>query len=265
RFPFNQRALLVFWRALYFRPGVYVPQTRGSGQWNRGAYLVQGLGHCNACHTPRNMLGATENRGDLSGAMIPMLDWYASSLTGETDTGLGSWEVRQIADLLKNGVSARGAVSGPMAEVVRESLQYLTEDDILAIALYLKRLPGSGTTELTPENERTLRQGGALYDKYCVECHKANGEGMPPAYPPLAGNRAVMLTSPVNPIHAVLHGGYPPSTQGNPRPYGMPPFGNILNDTEVAALVSYIRHAWGNEASMVSANQVNQYRPVPLD
>ena len=266
RFPFNQRALLVFWRALYFRPGVYVPQARGSAEWNRGAYLVQGLGHCNACHTPRNILGATENRGDLSGAMIPMLDWYASSLTGETDTGLGGWEVRQIADLLKNGVSARGAVSGPMAEVVRESLQYLSDTDIHAIALYLKRLPGSDSaTELTPENERTLKQGAALYEKYCVNCHKANGEGVPPDYPPLAGNRAVVLTSPVNPIHAVLHGGYPPSTQGNPRPYGMPPFGNILSDVEVAALVSYIRNAWGNEASMVSANQVNHYRPVPLD
>ncbi|MGE5650717.1 MAG: cytochrome c [Bacillota bacterium] len=266
RFPFNVRALLIGWRALYFRPGVYRPQGYQNAEWNRGAYLVQGLGHCNACHTPRNIFGATQEGGELRGAMIPLLDWYASSLTGEADTGLGSWDIAQIARLLKTGVSDRGAVSGPMAEVVRESLQYLTDDDIRAMALYLKRLPRSGEAKvLTPDDEKTLKLGAALYEKHCAECHKASGEGAPPDYPPLAGNRAVLLNAPVNPIHAVLHGGYPPSTQGNPRPYGMPPFANVLSDEEAAAVLSYIRNAWGNQAPMVSSQQINRYRAVPLE
>lgn len=266
RFPFNLRALLVGWRALYFRPGVYQPQGYQNAEWNRGAYLVQGLGHCSACHTPRNIFGATQESGELRGAMIPMLSWYASSLTGETDTGLGSWDIAQIARLLKTGVSSQGAVSGPMAEVVRESLQYLTDDDIRAMALYLKRLPRSGEEPMqTAADEKTLKLGAALYEKHCVDCHKASGEGAPPDYPPLAGNRAVVLDSPVNPIHAVLHGGYPPSTRGNPRPFGMPPFANVFSDEEAAAVVSYIRNAWGNQASIVSSQQVNRYRAVPLE
>lgn len=266
RFPFNLRPLLIGWRALYFRPGVFQPRGYRNAEWNRGAYLVQGLGHCNACHTPRNIFGAPEESGELRGAMLPMLNWYASSLTGETDTGLGSWDIAQIAQLLKTGVSSRGAVSGPMAEVVRDSLQYLSDEDIRAMALYLKRLPRADEEQTpTAADEKTLQLGAALYEKHCVDCHKASGEGEPPAYPPLAGNRAVMLNSPVNPIHAVLHGGYPPSTQGNPRPYGMPPFANVLGDTEAAAVISYIRNAWGNQASMVSPQQVNRYRAVPLE
>jgi mono/diheme cytochrome c family protein len=272
QFPFNQRLLLVGWRALYFRPGVFQPEPRQNAEWNRGAYLVNGLGHCNACHTPRNIFGATASAGDLSGAMIPMLGWYASSLTGETDAGLGSWDVPHLVDLLRTGVSERGAVSGPMAEVVRESLQHLSEQDVRAMAVYLKSLPQSPVVEEAPPDDepdpardRQLRVGAELYEKHCVECHKANGEGEPPGYPPLAGNRAVVLSSPANPIHAVLHGGYPPSTQGNPKPFGMPPFASTLSDEETAAVLTYIRNSWGNRATTVSAGQVNRYRAVPVE
>lgn len=271
RFPFNQRLLLAGWRALYFRPGVYQATPDRDAEWNRGAYLVQGLGHCNACHTPRNLLGATRSRGDLSGAMIPMLDWHAASLTGESEAGLGKWTVQDLVDLLRTGVSMRGAVSGPMAEVVRESLQHLPESDVRAMAIYLKSLPHSerdaqeAAPTIRPEEERTLKLGAQLYEKYCADCHKAAGEGVPPHYPPLAGNRAVVLDSPTNPIRAVLHGGYPPSTQGNPRPYGMPPFSTTLSDQEAAAVLSYIRNAWGNRAAMVSAEQINRQRAVRLD
>ncbi|RZI44600.1 cytochrome c [Herbaspirillum sp. HC18] len=270
RFPFNHRLLLAAWRALYFRPGMYAEHPRQTGEWNRGAYLVQGLGHCNACHTPRNLFGATRDKGDLSGAMIPMLNWYAASLTGEIEAGLGKWEVQDIIDLMKTGVSARGVVSGPMAEVVRDSLQHLSDSDLRAMAVYLKSLPESeqSTTQavpMTPENERILKRGADLYEKHCVDCHKASGEGEPPHFPALAGNRAVLLASPVNPIRAVLHGGYPPSTKGNPRPFGMPPFGSILSDDDIAAVVSYIRNDWGNHGAMVSGDQVNRHRTVQLD
>ena len=110
-----------------------------------------------------------------------------------------------------------------------------------------------------------LQLGATLYEKHCVECHKADGRGEPPHFPPLAGNRVLMLASPVNPIRAVLHGGYPPSTQGNPRPYGMPPFGAVLSDAEVAALVSYVRNAWGNHGPMVTSEVVNRHRSVAVD
>ena len=271
RFPFNQRILLAGWRALYFRPGQFQPDPERPAEWNRGAYLVRGLGHCNACHTPRNILGATVGTGDLSGAMIPMLGWYASSLTGEKDAGLGGWDVPQLAALLKTGVAQRGAVSGPMAEVVRQSLQHLSDTDVRAMAVYLKSLPQGGdgarqeAQEPDADDRRALRLGASLYEKHCAECHQAFGAGEPPAYPPLAGNRAVTLSSPVNAIRLVLHGGYPPSTRGNPQPFGMPPFGTQLNDEEAAAVLSYIRNAWGNHAAMVSAAQVNRYRAVPLD
>jgi mono/diheme cytochrome c family protein len=270
RFPFNQRALLVAWRALYFRAGSFTPDAKRDAQWNRGAYLVQGLGHCNACHTPRNIFGATQDSGDLRGAMIPMLDWYASPLTGEKGSGLGDWDAHDIAQLLKTGVSSRGAVSGPMAEVVQQSLQHLGDADIAAMTAYLKSLPAgegeqSEPPKPTPETDKVLKLGAAIYEKHCVDCHQAGGEGEPPHYPPLAGNRAVLLASPVNPVRAVLHGGYPPSTEGNPRPFGMPPFGAVLSDAEVAAVVSYIRNAWGNHGAMVGSDVVNRYRAVTVE
>ncbi|MES2537571.1 MAG: cytochrome c [Pseudomonadota bacterium] len=272
RFPYNQRMLLAVWRALYFKPGVYAPDTTQSVDWNRGAYLVQGLGHCSACHSNRNVLGATGIKGDLGGGLIPVLNWYAPSLTSDAETGLGSWEVQDIADLLKTGVSARSTVFGPMAEVVRESLQHMSDADIHAMAGYLKTLPqtaagqASGSVRTQGQgSEQVLKLGAALYEKHCAECHKAGGEGVPPAYPPLAGNRAITMPAAINSIRMVLNGGFPPSTGGNPRPYGMPPFATELNDEEVAAVVSYIRSSWGNQGALVSAVEVGRSRAVPLD
>lgn len=272
RFPYNQRWLLAGWRALYFRPGVYQPDTRQTVAWNRGAYLVQGLGHCGACHTSRNALGASEQRTDLAGGVIPMLNWYAPSLTSSAETGIGDWDRQHIADLLKTGVSARGATFGPMAEVVRESLQYLNDSDIAAMAGYLKSLPQTASPKASrsmqfsaQEADSMLKQGAELYRNLCIDCHRANGEGIPPAYPPLAGNRSLTAHPSINPIRMILNGGYPPSTEGNPRPYGMPPFGPTLDDAEVAAVASYIRTAWGNQGALVSPIEVTRYRGIPLD
>lgn len=272
RFPYNQRILLAGWRALYFRPGVYQADTGQTIDWNRGAYLVQGLGHCNACHADRNALGATDSATDLAGGVIPMLNWYASPLTSGAETSIGEWDTQHIVDFLKTGVSARGAVFGPMAEVVRESLQYLNDKDIEAMAGYLKSLPQTGASSepvsirfSAQETESVLNTGAQLYRKHCADCHQASGEGIPPGYPPLAGNRSLTAHTAVNPIRMVLNGGYPPSTSGNPRPYGMPPFGPAMSDTEVAAVVSYIRNAWGNRAQLVSPAEVSRHRGIPLD
>jgi mono/diheme cytochrome c family protein len=268
RFPYNQRWLLAGWRALYFRPGVYEPVADNPAQWNRGAYLVQGLGHCAACHSSRNALGATTERGDLAGGLIPISDWYAPALTPDAATGLGDWQVADLAALLKTGVSQRSAVYGPMAEVVRQSLQYLNDDDVTAMAVYLKSLPQHGAKPApqlaTKDTERMLEQGGRLYEKHCVECHGADGAGKPPAYPRLAGNNGIVASA-VNPIRMVLNGGFPPSTAGNPRPYGMPPYGPMMNDDEVAAVVTYIRASWGNQGVAVRPGEVSRYRGVPLE
>lgn len=271
RFPYNNRALLYGWRALYFRPGVYRAEKEQSVEWNRGAYLVQGLGHCSACHTTRNALGGIDLKAELGGGFIPVVNWYAPSLTSDEEIGLGDWDVQHITALLKNGVSPRGTVLGPMAEVVGASLQHLSDDDVTAMAVYLKSLPRQ--TELPApkeranpvEVERVLAQGGKIYKAHCVDCHQASGKGVWPAYPPLAGNHAMTMSSPVNAIRVVLNGGFSPSTVANPRPYGMPPYGPVLSDSEVAAVVSYIRNSWGNKAPIVSASEVNRYRAVPLD
>ena len=271
-FPFNYRFMLAGWRALYFRPGSYATDQHQTAEWNRGAYLVQGLGHCEACHTNRNALGATEPGVDLAGSLIPVLDWYAPSLTSDAEAGLGSWDKQHIVALLKTGISPRGTVFGPMAMVVQHSLQHLSDDDVGAMATYLKSLPqtvarvddASFTVE-QGDAKKTLQLGAKLYGDHCVACHKENGSGMAPAYPPLAGNRAITMYSSVNPVRMVLNGGFPPGTEGNPRPYGMPPFGPMLTDVEVAAVASYIRQSWGNNASLVSPVMVSRYRTVPVD
>ena len=269
RFPYNNRIRLAFWRWRYFTPGEFKPQENRGAEWNRGAYLVQGLGHCAACHTARDALGGTLAENDLAGGMIPMQDWYASSLTSET--GTGDWSTGEIADLLHTGVAERGAVFGPMAEVVARSLQHLTPADARAMAVYIKSLPRTAaaapqTAKFVPAHaEAILKQGAALYEKNCAECHGANGEGVPRIYPPLAGNRSLADQSAINPIRIVLNGGFPPSTGGNPRPYGMPPFGVAMSDAEVAAVVSFIRASWGNKGTLVSADEVSNSRGAPVD
>jgi mono/diheme cytochrome c family protein len=277
RFPYNQGVMLAAWRALYFRPGAYQPDAKQSPEWNRGAYLVQGLGHCNACHTSRNLLGASDKGFDLAGGMIPVLNWYAPSLTSDSEMGLGSWQQSEIEALLKTGVSNQGAVFGPMAEVVRQSLQHLDDADIRAMAHYLKALPQTvheqdqvpALESMPPfERDKFLAQGEKLYETHCQDCHMKDGKGKPPDFPPLAGNRAITMPRAVNSIRIVLNGGFAPVTHGNPRPYSMPPYGPQLSDTEVAQVVSYIRHAWGNAGKgrvLVDASEVNRYRSVPLD
>jgi mono/diheme cytochrome c family protein len=265
RFPYNQQLTLAGWRLLYFRPGVQQAEAARDARWNRGAYLVEGLGHCSACHSSRNSLGATE--GSLGGGLIPMLGWYAPSLTSDAEAGLGAWKEDHIVQLLGTGVAPGASVTGPMAEVVTQSLQYMTKEDLGAMAAYLKSLPAASGGERPPAQrplEQTMLAGEKLYGQHCAACHGERGAGKGP-YPALAGNRALTLAEPVNAIRVVLNGGFAPGTQGNPRPYGMPPFGHVLGDSEVATLVSYLRASWGNAAAPVSSAEVNRYRSVPLD
>ncbi len=271
RFPYNNRSLILGWRTLYFQEGEYQPDSTKSEAWNRGAYLVQGLGHCAMCHSAINALGGSSESQAFEGGLIPMQNWYAPSLTSNKEAGLGNWSVDEIGALLRTGVSQRGAVYGPMAEVVYDSLQYMTDGDTQAMSIYLKSL-GEGTPPSplvsnlpVAESSLLMRLGQSVYVGQCASCHGAGGLGMPPHYPPLAGNPSISMESAVNPIRMVLNGGYPPGTVGNPMPHGMPPFAQSLSDDEIAAVVTYVRLAWGNRGSAVSASQANELRAAPLD
>jgi mono/diheme cytochrome c family protein len=271
RFPYNNRQLILGWRTLFFSEGQYQPNPAMSAEWNRGAYLVEGLGHCAMCHTPINALGGSSESQAFEGGLIPMQNWYAPSLTSNKEAGLGEWSIPEIVELLRDGVSHRGAVYGPMAEVVFDSLQYLNDADVRAMAIYLKSLAAGSppaaeiSTVPPPESSLLVRFGEDVYDKHCASCHMKDGSGMPPDYPPLAGNPSIQMASAVNPIRMVLNGGFPPGTEGNPEPYGMPPFAQTLSDDEVAAVVTYIRSAWGNRGTPISARQANELRTAPLD
>jgi mono/diheme cytochrome c family protein len=267
-FPFNQQAALAVWRALYFRPARVQADATRSAEWNRGAYLVEGLGHCNACHASRNALGAASSTLDLAGGLIPVQNWYAPSLTSPREAGVADWALQPIVDLLATGVAAPYgamlAVAGPMSEVVSGSTQHLSPADLRAMASYLKALPPSNheRTE-APAARATAAIGGPgakLYEQHCAACHGKQGEGAALAYPALAGSRAVTMHTPANLVHQVLEGGFPPATLGNPRPYGMPPFATLFSDEDVAQVLTFIRGSWGNQAPAVSALDVARSR-----
>ena len=183
------------------------------------------------CHTAINALGGSSESQAFEGGLIPMQNWYAPSLTSNKEAGLGDWSIEEITDCCSTGVSARGAVYGPMAEVVYNSLQYLNDDDIRAMAVYLKSL-AQGSSPETPAAAAAVARRAACCCSSASRSTTRNaraamartGCGMPPHYPPLAGNQSIQMESAVNPIRMVLNGGYPPGTAGNPMPYGMPPF-----------------------------------------
>lgn len=263
RWPFSTQAALAVWRALYFRPGPYAPEPGQSAQWNRGAYLVDGLGHCSACHTPRNALGASANLMDLSGGLIPMRNWYAPALTSAAEAGVADWELDHVVRVLQSGVSPRGSVLGPMAEVVLNSTQHWSATDLRAMAVFLKALPQTQPppqSASVPVSDTMARRGAEVYEQHCVQCHGEQGRGVPGAYPPLAANRAVLMPETANLVQVVLHGGFAPATAGNPRPFGMPPYVLLLSDADVAAVLTHIRRSWGNSAPALSELDVSRQR-----
>ncbi len=243
-FPFDQRWSMAAWRELYFDAGVYKPDPSKSASWNRGAYLVEGFGHCSDCHSPRNLMGGIEKSKDFNGAVID--GWFALDLTSDIATGLGAWSVDEIATYLKTGAyKGKTTTLGPMAEVVRNSLSHLTDADLTAIADYLKSIPPesrlrTGRKPVDP----TRARGAALYMDNCGGCHQASGRGLPGVFPPLAGNGVVVAADPNNILKVVdagikARGGYIP----------MPSFKDQLTDQQVAEIANYIRTSWGNSAA----------------
>jgi cytochrome c553 len=256
RFPYNTQAALGAWRMLFFRPGRFEPDAGRDAEWNRGAYLVQGPGHCDACHAGRNMFGAVSHSLDLGGGLIPMQKWYAPPL------GAASRRPEETVALLRDGISPRASAMGPMAEVVFRSTRHLSPADARAIASYLQSvpLPERAPKRAAPADPRILARGATVYGEHCAQCHGDEGEGAFPAYPALAGNPS--LTNPVaaNAIKAVLNGGFPPSTAGNLRPYGMPPYLGRLSESDIAAVLTYARASFGNDQAPVSTLDIEGFR-----
>lgn len=263
RFPASMRVLVRLWQAAFFKPGVFEPDPGQSRQWNRGAYLVQGLGHCSACHEGRNAFGATRSSGEGAGGRVR--GWYAPTLMSSTAAGLQAWEPEEAAILLRHGRAEGASMLGPMADVVFASLQYLREDDALAMAVYLQALPdqaiGAKVRRVRVPADRlaeVMELGRSVYERHCQDCHGDAGQGSVAASA-LAGNRAVILADPANLFRVIRNGGYLPATTGNPRPFGMPPFSQ-LTVSELAAVMTYIRTSWGNAATPVSTVDVERAR-----
>jgi len=279
--PLSIHSLMAVWNGLYLKKGEYAADPNKSVSWNRGAYLVQGLGHCGGCHTPRGVLGQEkagsekDGRQYLAGAKLD--NWYALPLTGDRKTGLYAWSKDEIAEYLRTGRTARVAAVGIMAEVVGKSTQYLTDQDLMAIAEYLKSLPPSnderqGNRDLAIQASAasaatralsggdTGMRGSRVYLDNCNACHRSDGSGAKRTFPNLVKNEALNAKDPISLIHIVLAGGSMPSTQTAPSAFAMPDFGWRLSDAEVADVLSFIRSSWGNHAAAVSSDEIGRVR-----
>jgi len=271
KFPFGERRLLGFWKQLYFREERFTEDPARGAAWNRGAYLVNALGHCSACHSPRNRLGAESSALAMTGAVHPHTSpdgrtrqWSSSNLTG-AKAGLAAWTTDDLTAYLGRGISNRAAVFGPMNEVVA-SLRQLTEADVRAMAIYLKSLPPvaqeGGRAEIDVD---TLSEGRVLYNVHCGTCHQPDGSGSVDTGPPLAGSAVVNAPGPQSLINAVLRGPErpraPPSVDWQRRRWKMmEAFGDKLADDEIAAIATYVRNAWGHTGSAVDEDTVARQR-----
>lgn len=259
RWPFGYRGLMRLWNAMYFKPGLFEPDQSKSTAWNRGGYLVTGLGHCGACHTPKNYFGADRDAQALSGNEIG--GWYAPRLDGAVRTGLKSWSAEDITEYLQSGRNARSHAAGPMAEVVVNSTSKMSDADVRAIAVYLKSLPPARReTIVTPPDDAEMRAGQAVYAKLCVACHEADGSGAPRIYPPLPGNALLQSINPSSTLRIILDGAYSVTTPRAPNTGEMPGYASQLSDQEIAAVTNYIRNSWGNAGLLVTPAQVAKAR-----
>jgi mono/diheme cytochrome c family protein len=241
RFPFNIRSGLIAWQSLYFKPGRFQPVAAKDATWNRGDYLVNALGHCDQCHTPRNIAQGSETKYQLTGAQIE--GWYAPDISSDPLSELKNYTVDGLAKFLKTGQTANNTKTfGPMQEVVHKSLSYLTEDDLNAMAVYLKdqsevRSQTVAHASVSPEQ---MQAGKSLYEDNCSSCHQSDGKGTPGQVPALAGNTAVTAPEPYNVIMAMLQGFAPQGSWG-----AMGSFAQLTNE-QIADIANYVRVAWGN-------------------
>ncbi|HEY2464479.1 MAG TPA: cytochrome c [Steroidobacteraceae bacterium] len=269
-FPFGERRLLGVWKALYFQEGRFTADAGKSAQWNRGAYLVEGLGHCSACHTPRNSLGGEKADQLMTGGVYQEslddqpIDWSAVNLTSGPN-GLQAWPVQDLTNYLKLGFSPHASVSGPMISVVMNSTRSLTREDDEAIATYLKAMAPNRQNDAHPPSDRLMKAGEPLYSIHCGTCHLPTGLGSDSTAPPLAGSAVVLTPNPASMINIVLRGPILPDQAPSPewqnrKWQAMPAFGGKLSDADAAALLSYVRGSWGNKEGAVTEDQIARQR-----
>jgi len=272
-FPFNIRLSLLFWDAAFVKHQRFQPRSDQDGVWNRGAYLVQSLGHCGACHTPRGLAFQEKAYAEtsplyLSGAEVD--NWYAANLRSDPASGLGCWPEADIVAFLKTGHGGKMASLGSMTEVIENSTQYLLEDDLQAIARYLKSLSARGEKSsyrldrpdvavelLTMVTGAIERPGAGIYEAFCAKCHLITGNGQAEKkYPKLAGNSLVLSENATSLIRLLLEGSATAETRLEPKPQKMPSFAKKLTDRQIAEVLSFIRDSWGNNAAPVTTREV---------
>ena len=257
-FPLSIRASVKGWNLLYLKDGEFKPDSTQSSAWNRGAYLVSGLGHCGSCHTPKNSLGADQGDRFLQGGSVEA--WFAPDLTSNTQSGLGRWTIEEIVEYLRTGRNDRAAAGAQMGEVVTYSTSLMRLDDLHAIAVYLKSLPLSRAVTVEPASASSLRRGAAIYSDACTACHLESGVGQPRLFPPLGNNAMVQQRDPTGLIHAILGGTHVGASPSRTTPTSMPSFAWKLSDAEVADVTTYLRNSWGNQGSPVTPEEVRKMR-----
>ena len=258
-FPYNIRATMAVWNWLNFKPAPFAPTPGKSAEWNRGAYLVTGPGHCGACHTPKTLLGA-DRAAALTGASLQ--GWFAPEITGASPRGIGGWGAADIVTYLKTGWNGHGVATGPMAEVVEHSTSQMSDADLSAIAVYLKDVPAAQAAPASrvAATDPAMTAGAKLFEDNCVSCHGSDGKGEGKIFPPLAGNATLMQSSAENAIRVVLAGAQAVSTKSAPTAPSMPSFAWKFDDDGVAAILTYVRNSWGNAAAPVAAGTVAEIR-----
>jgi mono/diheme cytochrome c family protein len=259
-FPFDVRSIMIAWNVVNFTPGRLEPDPTKSAQWNRGRYLVDALGHCGMCHTPKTDMGADDNSAYLQGGRLQ--GWYAPNITADPRKGIGSWSVNDIVRYLKTGANGDALASDGMGEEVVHSSSHMSTDDLKAIAVYLlslKPAAGGSPRPLTVTDAR-MTAGQAIYKDNCAACHTDAGTGAAGLFPRLAGSSAVQSDDPTTLIHTVLFGSKAAATPSAPTGPAMPSFAWRLSDMQAASVLTYIRNAWGNAASAVSHDQIRTVR-----
>ncbi len=271
RFPYNQRGLMTIWALLYDPNKRFEPVADRSPTWNRGAYLVESLGHCGDCHTPRTLLQALDNRKKFGGGMAE--GWRAYNLSSDAASGIGTWTPEEIHQYLSTGHSQnRGSAFGPMAQAVHLSFQNLTASDLAAISEYVRSVPAVSSPDLpAPKLARSsavpgggeatddkLEAGRHLFAGTCSGCHSWTGVSDFIPYASLTGTRAVNDPSATNVAMAVLRGASPLPASGAIAT--MPAFASSLNDDQIAAVANYVIARFGAQPSSITAAEVGKLR-----
>jgi mono/diheme cytochrome c family protein len=257
-FPLNVRMVVKGWNLLYLDSHEYRPDPTQSAEWNRGAYLVTGLGHCSGCHTPKNAFGADKSSQAFAGGEVD--NWIAPDLTSNDRTGLGGWSIDEVAAYLRDGRNVHAGAGGPMAEAVTLSTSLMSNEDRHAIAVYLKRQPASPTPALRQIDAGAMQRGAAIYSDACASCHLENGVGQPEIFPPLGHNAMLQQSNAAGLEHLVLAGGRIGVSASRPSPLSMPSFAWKLSDSEIADVATFLRNSWGNKAAPISALEVHAAR-----